>query len=76
MFSLIFECARCGFGWSSGLIPEIRLGIVRVAWCRGSLLSRVEKWKAALATKLKRDEASSIDRPASDDDTKPGHPYL
>jgi hypothetical protein len=39
----------CGFGWCGGLLPELRLGLVRVAWCRGWIGARVQGWQLALA---------------------------
>lgn len=61
MFSLITEFGPCGFGRDGGLVPQIRLGLVRVAWCRGSIIARMEQkllaraevWRDALSAKLR-----------------------
>ena len=52
--TLIIEVGRCGLGFDRGLFPCVRLGLVQVAWCRGSLLARVKAWKAALDAALGR----------------------
>lgn len=51
--TIIIEFGWCGFGWSGGLIPDIRAGLMRLAWCRGSLLDRVREWRDALAAMLR-----------------------
>lgn len=43
------EIGRCGFGVSGGLVPEIRLGIVRIWTCSGSVVSQLAKLRQALA---------------------------
>lgn len=48
MFSLILELEWCWPGWSGGLVPEIRLGFARFAWCRGSLLAKMRSYEDAL----------------------------
>ena len=53
MFTLILEFGWCGFGWEGGLVPEIRLGLLRIAWCRGSLLERMLKMRDALREKVR-----------------------
>ena len=42
----------CGVGWSGGLLPEVRLGLVRVAWCRGWIGDRVQHWHQALVERV------------------------
>ena len=37
----IITTGWCGFGCTRGLFPEIRLGIVAIGWCRGSLRDHV-----------------------------------
>lgn len=32
----------CGFGGNLGLFPELRLGLVRVGWCRGAITEHLE----------------------------------
>jgi hypothetical protein len=76
LFSVITEFGLCGFGRSDGLIPEVRVGVVRFAWCRGSLLSRVEKWHAALTARCSRDETSLSARPADSDGQPTGRKPL
>ena len=39
--SIILEFGRCKFGYIGGLVPELRLGFVRFAWCRGSIVEKV-----------------------------------
>ena len=53
MFTLILEFGWCGFGWEGGLVPEIRLGLLRIGWCRGSLLDGLVKMRAALKVKVR-----------------------
>jgi hypothetical protein len=48
MFSVMIEVGWCGFGAHGGLVPELRAGLLRLAFCRGSLLARVRQWNAAL----------------------------
>lgn len=48
MATLILELGWCGFGYAGGLVPEVRLGLLRVTWCRGSLMERVRRWNLAL----------------------------
>ena len=46
--SIIIEIGWCGFGFDGGLIPDARLGLLRFAWCRGSLLDKAREWQASL----------------------------
>lgn len=48
MFTVLIQPGFCGFGFSRGLLPELRLGVVSIAWCRGSLLAKMRVWRAAL----------------------------
>ena len=50
MATVILELGRCGWGYAPRLIPELRLVVLRVGWCRGSLLLRVRDWGVALRT--------------------------
>ena len=43
----------CGFGYEGGLLPNIRLGIIRLWCCRGTIVGRFEKMQMALADALK-----------------------
>lgn len=47
-WSFLIETGWCGFGFCGGLIPEARLGIVRLAACRGWLTERTKKEEVAL----------------------------
>lgn len=47
-WTVLFGFGWCGFGASRGLLPEVRLGVVRVAWCRGWLWDAVAGWREAL----------------------------
>lgn len=51
-FTLLTEWGFCGFGFASDLVPELRLGIVRVAWCRGSLITRLDDLRQTLKNAL------------------------
>ena len=48
-FTIIAEFGWCGFGASHGLVPELRLGLLRLACCRGSIIAKVMEWGDALA---------------------------
>jgi len=37
-----------GFGWQGGLFPDLRLGLLRVSWCRGWIGHRIAGWREAL----------------------------
>lgn len=43
------ETGRCGWGATSGLIPELRLGWVRLWTCSGSVVSTIASLRQALA---------------------------
>lgn len=43
------EWGACGWGWSGGLVPELRLGHVRVWTCKGSVVEQLAKLRRALA---------------------------
>ena len=45
-YAITFE--RCGWGISGGLVPEIRLGWVRLWKCRGSVISQLASMRVAL----------------------------
>jgi hypothetical protein len=47
--SIIVEFCRCGFGFSGGALPIVRLGVARIAWLGGSLLEELEQNRRALA---------------------------
>lgn len=57
MFAICIELGWFGFGGSWDLFPEVRIGIVRIAWCRGSLIERItdrlKSCKTALADALR-----------------------
>lgn len=40
--------AWCGFGWVGGAMPELRLGLLRISWCRGWIGTRIQAWTEAL----------------------------
>lgn len=48
MFTFIIELTLCAPGYTGGLVPELRLGLVRLSWCRGSLIDRLRRWQSAL----------------------------
>lgn len=43
------EIGRCGFGASGGLVPELRLGWVRIWTCSGSVVETLSRLRIALA---------------------------
>lgn len=51
-WTLLLGVGWCGFGWSGGLLPELRLGVLRLAWCRGWIGARVEGWRLALVERV------------------------
>ena len=51
-WTVIIEGGWCGFGHSDGLVPGVRLGVIRIGWCRGSLLAKMQHWQNALAKAL------------------------
>jgi hypothetical protein len=48
--SLNIELGWCGFGASRGLFPEIRLGLVRLWCCRGSVFDHYAYLRSSLET--------------------------
>jgi len=46
-FAVEFGC--CGWGASGGLVPELRLGVVRLWTCDGSVVEMLSKLRVALA---------------------------
>lgn len=46
-FSL--ELGKCGWGCSGGLVPELRLGRVRLWTCNGSVVDMLSNLRIALA---------------------------
>jgi hypothetical protein len=44
----LLHVGLCGFGWTGGEIAELRLGVLRVGWCRGWLGEKVRWWHEAL----------------------------
>lgn len=61
MLSVMFEVGWCGFGASGGLVPELRLGLIRFAATRGSVVARLRGILAALH--LAHTELSNRPRP-------------
>ena len=47
-FTVLFEIGWCGFGWSGDLVPELRLGIIRLACCKGALVDRIRDLRDSL----------------------------
>ena len=48
MRTFAIEWGRCGFGVTGGLVPELRIGLIRVWTCSGSVMALL--WKAREAT--------------------------
>ena len=48
MFTVCAEIGLCGFGYDRGLINEVRCGVFRLMWCRGSLIERIRGWRKAI----------------------------
>lgn len=53
MASFGIDVGWCAFGAEGGLLPNVRLGIVRLWWCRGSIFDRLQKLHIALAEAAK-----------------------
>ena len=53
-WALLVETGWCGFGASGGLMPELRLGLLRLVGVRGSIVGRIAEWEAAMIA-AKRD---------------------
>lgn len=51
-WALLLELGWCGFGASGGLLPELRLGLVRIVATRGSLLGLFAQHLASNAAAL------------------------
>lgn len=47
-WTMLIETGLCGFGFSGGMVPEVRLGVVRVAATRGWISAHIRQWAAAL----------------------------
>lgn len=47
-WTLLLSIGRCGFGWHGGDMPELRLGLLRLSWCRGCITLRIAAWREAL----------------------------
>lgn len=43
------EVGWCGFGMSGGLVPEVRCGVIRCWFCRGSVAGQLSVLRVALA---------------------------
>lgn len=43
------EFGKCGWGLSGGLVPELRLGCVRLWTCADSVVETLRKLRTALA---------------------------
>ena len=56
--TIVLEFGLCGFGASGGALPIMRMGIVTLAWWRGSLLEELKRNQEALA-KAARDLAGT-----------------
>lgn len=48
------EIGLCGFGASGGLIPELRLGVVRLWCCRGSAFGKLRDALSRACDELRR----------------------
>lgn len=53
---------RCGFGWEGGLFPNVRLGLLHVWCCRGSVFDHMARINKALAGAL-----HELTRPKTED---------
>lgn len=49
MASIGIDFGFVGFGYEGGLLPNIRIGMARLWWCRGSIFDRIAKLHVALA---------------------------
>lgn len=44
---------RWAWGYVPGLLPELRVGWLRISWCRGWIGHRVATWATALRAKAR-----------------------
>lgn len=51
-FTVLWEVGWCGFGRSNDLVPELRLGFIRIACCRGSIVARILELRSSLQRAL------------------------
>jgi hypothetical protein len=54
MTSIGVDIGWVGFGREGGLLPNVRIGVARVWWCRGSIFARLQELYNGL-TCLRRD---------------------
>jgi hypothetical protein len=54
MSTIIFTFGARGFGYTPGLIPEVRFGLGSVAWCRGTLMEKMDDIQRQLGEILRR----------------------
>lgn len=52
MFAILFEVGWFGVGLSGGLIPELRLGIVRIAFTRGYFADALRRAAEAVKARV------------------------
>lgn len=51
--TILLGVGWCGFGWQGGEMPDLRLGLVRLSWCRGWIGLRIAAWREALRLKAR-----------------------
>lgn len=47
--TIAIELGWCGFGYEGGLIPTVKLGVIAMWWCRGSISEQVRNLRCTLA---------------------------
>jgi hypothetical protein len=52
MASLGVGIGWCGFGIQGGLFPNVRIGVVHIWCCRGSMFDVLQGYRSALAKAL------------------------
>jgi hypothetical protein len=50
--SVWFSVGLVGFGASAGLFPELRLGVLAIGWCRGSIAENMRFFAGRLRTAM------------------------
>ena len=47
-WTVLVQIGWCGFGVNGGLLPELRLGVIRLACCRGWIFDAFDRYRRAL----------------------------
>lgn len=47
--TIAIEMGWCGFGFAGGLVPTVKLGVIALWWCRGSVVEMLTGLRCSLA---------------------------